>query len=100
MNLKKLALFVILADFVAFTLWVLAKGGNLGQVMMLFRAPWAMQVALDLVLALSLVSVWLWTDARKRGRNPLPWVIATCITGSIAPLTYLLLRPDGPAEHA
>jgi membrane protein implicated in regulation of membrane protease activity len=99
MNVKKLVLFVVLADFVAFTVWVLATGGSLTEVVAAFSVnPWILQVSLDLVLALSLVSIWVWSDARKRGKNPVPWIVATLFTGSIAPLTYLLFR-SGPAEQ-
>ena len=98
MNLKKLALFVILADFVAYTVWVVASGGGVAEVIAAFSTnPWQLQVALDLALALSLVCVWMWNDARSLGANPLPWVLATCFVGSIAPLAYLLLRPEAPA---
>ena len=100
MNILKVVLFVVLIDFVAFTVWCLATGGGFSEIWAAFAAnPWTIQVAIDLTLALSLVCVWIWNDAKQQGRNPLPWVLATCFTGSIAPLTYLLLRPkkDLPA---
>ena len=103
MNLKKIALFVILADFAAYTVWVAMNGGTFTEIVTAFSTnPWQLQVLLDLVLALSLFSIWLWRDARERGVNPLPWLIATCLVGSIAPLAYLLIRPDAPvtAGHA
>lgn len=104
MNFVKILLFVVLADFAAFTAWVVATGGAPGEVAALFSVnPWVIQVFVDLVLALSLVCVWMWNDARSRGVNPLPWVLATACLGSLAPLTYLLLRPravDRPAPSA
>ena len=39
MNLKKLALFVILADFVAYTVWVVASGGGVAEVIAAFSQP-------------------------------------------------------------
>ncbi|TFH25105.1 MAG: DUF2834 domain-containing protein [Myxococcales bacterium] len=99
MNLKKLALFVILAAFTAYTVWVIVNSGSLTEVIAVFSGnPWPLQVTIDLALALSLVSVWVWNDARSRGVNPLPWLIATCFVGSIAPLAYLLLRPEAPID--
>jgi hypothetical protein len=93
-NFVKILLFVVLVDFVAFTAWVTATGGSLAEVLALFSAnPWVGQLFVDLAIALSLVCVWMWQDARSRGANPLPWVVATVLTGSIAPLAYLLLRP-------
>ena len=101
MNRKKRAIFCVLVSFVAFSAWVVATGGTFSEVSAAFTAnPWIIQASVDLVLALSLVCVWMWNDARSRGRNPLPWVVATLLTGSIAPLTYLLLRPEnGPATR-
>ena len=87
--------------FVAFSLWVVLTGGSIREVTAAFMAnPWPLQVSVDLVLALSLVCIWIWNDARSRGRNPLPWIVATALTGSIAPLTYLLLRPEVAHEQA
>ena len=50
------------------------------------------QVLADLVIALVLVLVWLYRDARSQGRNPWPWVVATLTLGSFGPLVYLLTR--------
>ena len=99
MNLTKAGLVVVLLSFVAFTAWAVATGGTFSEVSAAFTAnPWTIQVTIDLILALSMVCVWMWTDARRRGKNPVPWVVATALTGSIAPLTYLLLRL-GSAAH-
>lgn len=51
-----------------------------------------MQVLADLVIALSLVLVWMVRDARQRGVSPVPWVAATLLLGSFGPLFYLLAR--------
>ena len=50
------------------------------------------QVLADLVIALTLVSVWMWHDAKAAGRNPWPWIAATLVVGSLSPLLYLLTR--------
>ncbi|MEX0271967.1 hypothetical protein AB3R30_22845 [Leptolyngbyaceae cyanobacterium UHCC 1019] len=50
------------------------------------------QIFVDLVIALVLVSVWMWQDAKATGRNPLPWIVATILVGSFSPLLYLLTR--------
>jgi hypothetical protein len=50
-------------------------------------------VLADLVIALTLVMIWLWRDARTGGRNPWPWIGLTLIAGSFGPLLYLLTQP-------
>jgi len=48
------------------------------------------QVLSDLVIALTLVIIWMVKDSRDQGRNAWPFVIATLALGSIGPLLYLL----------
>ena len=50
------------------------------------------QVLLDLVIALTLVLVWMWRDAQASGRNIWPWIVLTLAAGSFGPLLYLLTR--------
>ena len=55
-------------------------------------ASWAsIQIYIDLVIAILIFLVWLHRDAKEAGRNPWPWIIASLIVGSFAPLLYLLL---------
>ena len=65
-----------------------------------FRSFGAAQVFADLVIALTLVTIWIWRDARSRGRSPVPWVVATLALGSFGPLLYLLSRTSGPRRDA
>ena len=65
----------------------------------LFQSFAGAQVFFDLLIALSLVMVWIWRDATAQGRNPWPWILATLALGSFGPLLYLLTRPQAaPAE--
>ena len=58
-----------------------------------FRASfWTWQYFVDLVIALGIVMIWIWHDCKRRGKSALMWIGATFITGSFAPLLYLLLR--------
>lgn len=50
------------------------------------------QVLADLVIALSLVGLWMWRDAKATGRNIWPWIALTLTMGSFGPLIYLLTR--------
>ena len=56
-----------------------------------FQSTGAGQVFADLVIALTLVMVWMWNDAKAAGRNPVPWIVATLAVGSFGPLVYLLM---------
>lgn len=99
MDLKKVALFFVFADFTAYTIWVAANGGGFGEVLGLFAVnPWIGQVTIDLVIALSFVAVWMHRDATSNGRNPWPWIAATCCLGSIGPLAYFAFRPSGERD--
>ncbi|MEM7332794.1 MAG: DUF2834 domain-containing protein [Chloroflexota bacterium] len=54
---------------------------------------WAtIQIYIDLVIAMVFIVIWVWRDAKDSGRNPWPWIIASFIVGSFAPLVYLLIR--------
>ena len=52
----------------------------------------------DLTIALSLVTVWMWRDARARGVVLVPYLLLTATLGSIGPLLYLLLRGRMPSD--
>lgn len=61
---------------------------------------WAsFQIYIDLVIAVVVISVWMYRDARQRERNPWPWIIGAAIVGMFSPLVYLLTRsaPTPPA---
>ena len=95
MSPRKSGILAILVAFTGYTVWVMANGGGFGEIAAAFGAnPWIMQVTLDLVLALAMVCIWMWQDARSHGRNALPWIVATAFIGSIAPLAYWAFRPE------
>lgn len=93
MSLQRWLLAFILVDFTAFTVWVAADAGWTGFVATFESGPWAIQLALDLLISLGLVLTWIVRDARSRGMSPVFWVVFTLLTGSIGPLLYLTLRP-------
>src|SRR5262245_19645319 len=100
MNLKRLGVLFLFLDFAAFTAWVVVTQ-PLGAVADAVRASyWTVQIAIDLVIALSFGAVWLARDAKARGMNPLPWIVALPFTGSLSLLAYLLLRREHGAEPA
>ncbi|MCX4242931.1 hypothetical protein [Paraliomyxa miuraensis] len=86
-------LFLLVA--IAFTVYsclVVAEHGYFGFLEVASREPWALQMLIDLSIALLLVSSWIAVDARRRQRAAWPWLVGTLLLGSIAPLWYLALR--------
>ena len=49
------------------------------------------QLFSDLTMCLVLLSSWMIVDSRRTGRTVWPWLLATMLLGSFAPLTYLLV---------
>jgi hypothetical protein len=46
----------------------------------------------DLVIALTLVMVWMGDDAEQRKVSALPYLVITLALGSVGPLLYLIRR--------
>ncbi len=92
MNLAKLSI-VILIPFLLLTAYAVMEVGLIGIPDYHRHSPAGWQVFTDLVIALVLLLVFLFRDARQSGRNPWPWVIGTLFTGSIAPLIYFATSP-------
>lgn len=94
MNWKKIVLSLVLADFVALTGYAVYVSGLAGF-FELVTANWATTtVFADLLIALSLVAVWMWRDAASRGVPVLPYLALTAALGSVGPLVYLIRRSD------
>ncbi len=94
MSWKKIVLSLVLADFVALTGYAVYVSGYIGFFELLF-ANWATTTAfVDLLIALTLASVWMWRDANARGVSPLPYLALTATLGSVGPLIYLIRREE------
>ena len=88
--MQRIALTITLIAFSVLTAVALWNHGYWGIFEPNFKSFGAAQVFVDLVIALSLIMVWMWRDAKATGRNPWPWILLTLIAGSISPLVYLL----------
>jgi len=97
MNVKKILLWFVLVDFAALTTWSMWHVGYVGIWQAGLSSPGAIQVLADLCIAVGLVCAWIVADARRRGVAAWPWVTATLLVGSLAPLVYLIRR-EGAAR--
>lgn len=87
---------LLLVDLLALSIYAIVQEGAGGIVQHLSSMGWwGWQLTADLVIALSLGSVWIWRDARRRGVSGAGWVVLTLLTGSIGLMLYLLRRPSG-----
>ena len=85
-------LIVVLVLFGALSAIALWKHGYWGIIAPHFQSFGGGQVLADLVIALVLVMIWMWRDAKAAGRAIWPWIAVTLVLGSIGPLLYLLTR--------
>jgi hypothetical protein len=92
MNKKQIALAVVLADFAALTAYVVAQYGVVGLFEQAFANSATTLVTVDLTIALSMVTVWMWQDARQHDVSPIPYALLTLGFGSVGPLLYLIRR--------
>jgi hypothetical protein len=88
----KIALLVlVLAVFGALSALAVADHGIVGIFAHALQNTAGMQVLADLVIALTLVMIWMIADARRTGRTVWPWLLLTLAAGSFGPLGYLLV---------
>ena len=89
----RIAAFVgVLLVFLAVSTVAVAEHGYFGLWAFLFQGTAERQVALDLTIAMLLVTSWIVADARTSGVPAWPYVVVTLLTGSLGPLGYLLHR--------
>lgn len=100
MNWKQLGFGLLLADFAAFTGWVVWQYGYFGLFRVALSNGATVQVLIDLVIACSVGMFWIYNDAPKRNMNPWPYLVATTFLGSIGLLAYLVRRAGVPAREA
>ena len=84
---------VVLAVFGAFSSWIVWRHGYFGFLDVARAEPWALQILIDLAIALAFAVGWMRADARRRGVAIWPYVIATVALGSIGVLAYVTFRP-------
>lgn len=104
MNRKQIALSVVLVVLLAIDADAIYSYGLLG----FFRSALATAPAItsfaDMVVALTLVCIWMSEDARERGVSAVPYLLLTLALGSPGALLYLIRRfadqPEGSSMVA
>lgn len=92
--------YIALASLVVFTLYTLGTLLTANQSLLAFGAelmsrPDTAQVVIDLYLMAGLACVWMYRDARAKGRTLagiLPYVLLTAVFVSIGPLLYIVIE--------
>ena len=92
MNAKIIALGVVLLGFVDLTAWAIYQHGYLGFFELANANAATRLLALDLVICLALILVWMRGDARQRGEAFAPFALLTLGFGAAGPLLYLIRR--------
>jgi len=90
MTKRQWLLAFVLFDFSVLNAAVVYQYGYAGFVELATANLASIAVLVDLTIALSLIVVWMWNDARDRGISPLPYLAVTLLLGSIGPLIYLI----------
>ena len=88
----RLLVAVVFVAFAALNLYVVEQHGYLGFWRLVTANTATIAAMVDLTIALSLVTIWMWRDARARGVVLVPYLLLTATLGSIGPVLYLLLR--------
>lgn len=86
------SVFLAVLGFSVLSAWAIWSRGLLGFVPLVRDEPWALQMLVDLALAAVFACKWIAGDARRRGLNPWPFMVATFVTGSFGILAYALWR--------
>jgi len=87
--------FIVLS---ALNAYVVYRYGVIGFLEEAVSSVVGVAVLVDLTIAVSLIGVWMWNDAKRRGMSPLPYLVASLFLGSLGPLAYLL-RTSGDAAN-
>jgi hypothetical protein len=97
----RIALGFVLANFAALTAYTIHRYGVAESLAMCFANAATVTLFVDACIALGLITMWMWQDARAHGRSWLPYALLTIATGSVGPLLYLVTgHRAGTGAHA
>ena len=101
MNRPYLALATLLgfSAYTAYTMWQ-ADQSLVEFGLGLMSSPDTAQVVIDLYVLAALACVWMYRDARAKGRSlgaVLPYMVVTAVFVSVGPLLYIVVNGFRPA---
>lgn len=94
---------IILCLFMGYTFWVMAGAEQslLAFGAQLMSSPDTAQVVIDLYILAALACIWMYQDAKRRGKGwgyIIPFFVVTAVFVSAGPLLYLVLRGERDTE--
>lgn len=89
-KIRKTLAIIILVPFSVLTAYAVFMVGYIGVFEYQTHGPAGWQVFVDLVIACVLCLTWLIPEAKRNGRNPVPFVVLTLFLGSFGPLLYIV----------
>jgi hypothetical protein len=92
---RRIVLGIVLASFTALTAYAIERHGLAGSLALCFANAATMALFADACIALGLIVMWMWDDARAQGRAWLPYALLTLAFGSVGPLLYLVSSGTG-----
>ena len=98
MNTKQIVLEVVLVSFVALNGYVVYQYGYIGFFELVMANVATVAAMVDLSIALGIILVWMWQDAKERGVSIIPHILLTLTLGSVGPLVYLIQRAGNKKE--
>ena len=99
MNPKQVGLSIVLVGFAALNAYCFYTFGTEGFVHAALANAATAAVFIDLVIALTMIAVWMIRDAAHRGKTVLPYLLLMVFLGSMGPLIYLIGRFGEGAEN-
>jgi hypothetical protein len=97
--MNKALLIFVLVVFGALTGYTLVHYGGLFAWLSFYtRDPASWQVVADLIIAMSLLLVFIRRDAQANGRPFVPWAVFCLVVGSFGPLLYFITAKKRVAD--
>ncbi len=95
MNINQMAVGIVWLGFAIFTVVVFLHDGKAAFALP-FDSLTNIASMIDLFIELSLVSIWMHFDARKRGTSAIPLIVVSAVFGCLGRLAYLFFRFGDP----